>query len=152
MEKNEKRIIGRKEKIDLPEWGILQIPGKVDTGAYNCAIHCSYSEEVLDKGKKVLEFIVLDPKNPFYKGQKIKTDQYRMKRVRNSFGQMEKRFLVKTRINLSGEEFDAGFTLSNRSTMKNPVLLGRKILKGRFLVDVGKINLSAKTSKRKNHE
>ncbi|NJM93841.1 MAG: ATP-dependent zinc protease, partial [Cytophagales bacterium] len=34
------------------------------------------------------------------------------------------------------------FTLTNRSEMKFPVLLGRKLLRRRFLVDVSAHNLS----------
>jgi hypothetical protein len=44
-------------------------------------------------------------------------------------------------------EFDAEFTLTDRSKMRNPILLGRKILIGRFIVDVQEVNLSKKSLK-----
>ena len=142
MEKGVKKIIGRREKINLPKWNIFHINGKVDTGAYNCAIHASFTEEKNENGKNTLEFVLLGPSHPSYTGKKINTNQYKMKRVKNSSGQMETRYLVKTTISIFGEEIEAGFTLSNRSNMKNAILIGRKVLKVRYLVDVDKINLT----------
>lgn len=137
-----KRIIGRKEKVSFPEWDLWDIPAKVDTGAYNGAVHAVYAEEGLENGQKVLFFQILAPGHPFFKDKKLKTFRYSVKKVKNSFGQMEKRFLIKTPIRIFGEEFEAGFTLTDRSMMKNAVLLGRKVLKGRFLVDVDKSYLA----------
>ena len=56
-----KKIIGRKEKIDLNEWGITGITAKIDTGAYTSSIHCEYVREIRDGEKRVLHFIVLAP-------------------------------------------------------------------------------------------
>jgi len=139
----EKIIIGRKETIDLPEWGIKAINAKVDTGAYNCSIHASSAEEVEVENKKMLEVILLDPVDKGYTGEKIYISHYKVKKVKNSFGQIEKRFLIHTSINLGNHTFQVAFTLSDRAKMKNAVLIGRKILKGRFLVDVEKVNRAA---------
>jgi hypothetical protein len=138
----EKTIIGRKEKIDLPEWNIKAINAKIDTGAYNCSIHATSVKEVLKDDKKTLEVILLDPEDERYTGKIIFINNYKTKKVKNSFGQIEKRYFIKTMISLGGQQFMAGFTLSDRGKMKNNVLLGRKILKGRFLVDVEKVNLT----------
>ncbi|WP_332911449.1 RimK/LysX family protein [Algoriphagus boritolerans] len=62
--------------------------------------------------------------------------------MKNSFGQAEVRYLIVTKIKIAGETFSAEFTLSDRSNMKNSILLGRKILRDKFLVDVNKVNLS----------
>ncbi|MCB0803275.1 MAG: ATP-dependent zinc protease [Flavobacteriales bacterium] len=37
--KRDKTIVGRVEKVDFPELGILDIEAKIDTGAYSTAIH-----------------------------------------------------------------------------------------------------------------
>ncbi|MDO6439527.1 RimK/LysX family protein [Cyclobacterium sp. 1_MG-2023] len=138
----EKTIIGRKEKIDLPEWNITAINAKIDTGAYNCSIHVTSVKEVLKDNRKELEVILLDPEDERFTGKTINIINYKIKKVKNSFGQIEKRFLIKTMMTLGGQQFKAGFTLSDRGKMKNNVLLGRKILAGRFLVDVEKVNLT----------
>ncbi|WP_373524134.1 RimK/LysX family protein, partial [Aquiflexum sp.] len=69
------------------------------------------------------------------------------KKVKNSFGQAEVRYKVSTKVIMFGVEFEAEFTLTDRSKMRNPILLGRKILIGRFIVDVQEANLSKKSLK-----
>ncbi|SHN03367.1 Uncharacterized conserved protein [Cyclobacterium lianum] len=141
----EKQVIGRKERISLPDWGIGSVIAKVDTGAYNCTIHASSVNEVREGGDTFLEFVPLAPSHAAYTGDKVKTKTYKVKKVKNSFGQIEKRYLLRTTLALGDFTFPAAFTLSDRSEMKNAVLLGRKILKGRFMVDVDKVNLIGKT-------
>jgi|SRR5690554_6178639 len=138
-----KLIIGRKEKISLEEWGLSKISAKIDTGAYTSAIHCEYAQVKMIGGKEVLEFILLSPSHSHFKNQLISTEHFSRKKVKNSFGHVEIRYKVTTKISIFGKEFDGEFTLSERSKMKNPILLGRKILKGRFLIDVDHVNLSS---------
>ncbi len=138
-----KKIIGRKERITLEEWGLRNITAKIDTGAYTSAIHCEYAQVKMLGGKEVLEFILLAPSHKHYKDQLISTPHFTQKKVKNSFGQVEIRYKVSTKIRIFDQEFDAEFTLSERSKMKNPILLGRKLLKGRFLIDVDKVHLSS---------
>ncbi len=138
-----KQIIGRKEKITLEEWGLKNITAKIDTGAYTSAIHCEYTQLKMLGGKEILEFIVLAPSHKHYKHQLISTEHFTQKKVKNSFGQVEIRYKVSTKIRMFGQEYQAEFTLSERSKMKNPILLGRKVLKGRFLIDVDKVHLSS---------
>jgi hypothetical protein len=142
-----KKIIGRREKISLPEWGLKNISSKIDTGAYTSSIHCEYLEEKKEEGKKVLYFTVLNKKHRKYNGRLIRTENFTQKKVKNSFGQEELRYKVSTKIIMFGEEFEMEFTLSDRSKMKYPILLGRKILGGKFLVDVQQVNLSKKEKK-----
>jgi len=137
-----KRIIGRREKITLPDWGLRLISAKVDTGAYTSSIHCEYAEEKTIKGQKTLEFRLLSPGHIKYTGQTFQTKNYTQKKVKNSFGVAEIRYKVITKVLMFGEEFEAEFTLSDRSKMKNAILLGRKTLQGKFMVDVDQVNLS----------
>ena len=142
-----KKTIGRREKISLPEWGLRSVSGKIDTGAYTSSIHCEYYEEKEEGGRQVLYFTVLHEKHRKYNGRIIRTENYTQKKVKNSFGQEEVRYKVSTKVIMFGEEFDMEFTLSDRSKMKNPILLGRKMLRGKFLVDVQQVNLSKKSKK-----
>lgn len=142
-----KKIIGRRERITLPEWGLKNVTGKVDTGAYTSSIHCDFCEEKEEQGKNVLYFKVLDSKDKKYTGKLIRTETFTQKKVKNSFGQAEVRYKVSTKVIMFGEEFEAEFTLTDRSRMRNPILLGRKLLRGRFLVDVEEVNLSKKSLK-----
>ncbi len=139
-----KKIIGRKEKLSLPEWGLKNITGKIDTGAYTSAIHCESFEVVEKEGREVLYFVLLEPSHGKFSGKRLHTEHFTQKKVKNSFGQAENRYKVKTKVSMFGEEFEAEFTLTDRSKMRNPILLGRKMLKGRFLVDVEAVHFSKK--------
>jgi len=138
----EKKIIGRKEKISLPKLGLKLVWAKIDTGAYTSSIHAEQIREEEYQGKKVLAFQVLLPGHPSFTGKTVRFENYREKKVKNSFGHAETRYLIETKIRLAGETYPAEFTLSDRSSMKNSILLGRKLLRNRFLVDVTASNLS----------
>src|SRR5690554_6066001 len=98
-----KLIIGRKEKISLEEWGLSRISAKIDTGAYTSAIHCEYAQVKMIGGKEVLEFILLSPSNKHFKNQLITTEHFSRKKVKNSFGQVEIRYKVTTKISIFGK-------------------------------------------------
>jgi hypothetical protein len=137
-----KKIIGRKEKITLPQLGLKLVWAKIDTGAYTSSLHAEQIREEERAGKKVLCFQILMPGHQKFTGKTLVFEKYREKKVKNSFGKAEIRFLITTKIRIAGEIFPAEFTLSDRSSMKNSILLGRKILRDRFLVDVNGVNLS----------
>ncbi|HET9055028.1 MAG TPA: RimK/LysX family protein [Cyclobacteriaceae bacterium] len=139
------QILGRYDRVDLPQLGLYNIHAKIDTGAYTCSLHC-HRAEVVD-GK--LEFILLDEEHPEFTGMKFAFDQFEKRDIKNSFGEVEKRFVIVTSIAISGEVITTEFSLSNRGSLKFPILIGRKILRNRFLIDVTKKNVSVK-EKRKN--
>jgi hypothetical protein len=144
-----KKIIGRKDKADFPELFLTNINCKVDTGAYTSSIHCHHIQEVVVDGTKFIEFQLLDPLHTKFQDEKFKTKRYKKKRVKNSFGQSEWRFVVETNIILFGNEYPIELSLSERSEMKYPILLGRKLLRGRFIVDISQYNLSFKMKQNK---
>ena len=74
--------------------------------------------------------------------RKFRSDQFSQRMIRNSFGVAELRYVIQTRIVLFGRTIRAEFTLADREQLKNPVLLGRKLLRNRFVVDVSQKNLS----------
>jgi hypothetical protein len=142
-----KKVIGRREKINLPDWDLWGISGKVDTGAYTSSIHSEYAEMIKKGDKSYLRFTVLDRRHPKYTGNVIETDDFTVKSVKNSFGEAQNRYQIVTTIELFGEKFDTEFTLSDRSRMRNQILLGRKTLRGRFIVDVDLTDQSKKMAK-----
>lgn len=126
------------DKVDLPELGIENAKAKIDTGAYTSAIHCT-KIRLKDEALSFFFPIEIEGKRVT---QKFQTRTFTRKVIRSSNGKQESRFIIKTKIILFGKSFVTDFSLSDRSRMKNPVLLGRKLLKGKFIVDVSKKNLS----------
>lgn len=132
----EKCVIGRVDVIDFPDLGLINVRAKIDTGAYTSAIHC-YNISVI-KGN--LTFYL--PAHRSEKHQKFTTNQFELKAIKNSFGYTEMRYVIKTRVVLFGRTFKTEFSLADREQMRYPVLLGRKLLRNRFLVDVSLENVS----------
>ncbi len=65
---------------------------------------------------------------------------WKQKYVRSSNGKKESRFFIRTQVSFdNGKKYPITMSLTDRSKMKFPVLLGRRLLAGRFIVDVGKI-------------
>ena len=129
--KKQKHIIGRKDVADFPRFGICGVQVKIDSGAYTSTIHCAKVEE--NDGK--LEVVFLDKKDAAFTGEKVVFDEYSVKKVRSSSGQSQHRYKVKGNIVLFGKKYNTEFTLSRRTKMRYPVLLGRKLLNKRFLID-----------------
>jgi hypothetical protein len=138
------KVVGRVDKADFPEFSLVDIDVKVDTGAYTSTIHCHDIKEVIIDGMKHIEFELLDPAHPHYQNIIFKTKQYKKRRVKNSFGKSEKRYVIKTTIVMFKKTYRIELSLSERSDMKYPILLGRKLLNRRFVVDTSKQNLSYK--------
>jgi hypothetical protein len=139
------QILGRYDRVDLPELGLSNIHAKVDTGAFTCSLHC-HRAEIVD-GK--LEFILLDEEHPEFTGMKFTFEKFEKRDIKNSFGEVEKRFVIKTSIAIFEEVINTEFSLSNRGSLKFPILIGRKILRDRFLIDVKMKNLSFREKRRK---
>ncbi|AYQ30880.1 RimK/LysX family protein [Runella sp. SP2] len=140
----EKRVIGRNDMIDFPDLGLMNVRVKIDTGAYTSSIHCFKIS--VEEG--VLSFFL--PAHRSEKHQKFTTDQFELKAIKNSFGQTEMRYVIKTKVILFGKIIRTEFSLADRSQMRYPVLLGRKLLRSRFLVDVSLENLSYDFMQRKS--
>lgn len=143
--------IGRAEKIDLPDFKLYNIDAKVDSGAYTSAINCSKLKVKEVNGEQVLSFSIPGSRLHEKKARSFSTRNFVKKRIKSSNGAIEERYVVKTHIELFGHKIQTEFSLSDRSKMKFPILLGRKLLRNGFIVDVRKKNLSFKKS-RKNED
>jgi len=139
--------IGRSDRIDLPEFNLYGLEAKVDTGAAICAIHCHEIELVKKDNEELLQFKLLDPTHPDYNEQKYFSHQFRLANIKNSFGQTEERYVVTTPVVIFGMTIETQFSLSDRKDLKFPILLGRRFLRKRFIVDVSKKNVSFKKKK-----
>lgn len=137
------QILGRSDRVNLPGLGLYNIHAKIDTGAFTSSLHCSRAEVVDNQ----LEFVLLDDEHPEFTGMKFIFKEYAERLIKNSFGVAEKRYVIHTTIKIFEEEIIAEFTLSDRDALRFPILLGRKILRDRFLIDVTKKNLSYRSNK-----
>lgn len=140
-------IIGRKDKADLPLLGVSNVPVKIDSGAYSCSIHCEYVKEEWLNNQLFLTVVFFDKKSIKYSGEKHYFQNFKKKKVKSSTGDEQERYFVELSVVLFGKEFLTDFSLTKRNGLKNPILLGRKLINNNFLIDTTKINLSFKFSK-----
>ena len=147
MAKKNLKVIGRLETVDFPEWDLFDIDAKIDTGAYTSSLHCHHIKSYKEGDKDFVKFNLLDPSHDTYNDKLFKMPIYRTKSVKSSNGSIEKRFIVKTKVRLFDKLLSTELSLTDRSEMKYPVLLGRKLINGRFLVDVSKKYVTQKNSK-----
>lgn len=140
-----RQIIGMTDIIDLPDLGLFDVQAKIDTGAFTSSLHCKKIKMVRTGSRPKLSFWVIDktgePARKFY------SDDFSQRMIRNSFGVSEMRYVIKARIVLFGRTIKTEFTLADRERLKNPILLGRKLLRNRFIVDVSQTNLSYQLKK-----
>ena len=145
-----KSVIGRAELLDVVDFSIEDVPAKVDTGAYRSAIHAD-NIRLSDDGV-ALSFRLLGG-HPLCgnMARDITVQDFRKVWVANSFGHGEERYAVRLRVKLGTHIVNATFSLADRSKKVYPVLLGRKLLNNRFLVDTSQSGVDrAELKKRHN--
>lgn len=142
MTQKELIVIGTTDRIDLPALGFLDLECKIDTGADTSTIHCSKVKVIEKDGNRWLKFRVLDKAHPQFNQVDHIVKDFREKRVKSSNGESEVRHVIRTKAVLFGRTYAITFTLSDRGKMKYPVLIGKKFLRNKFLVDVTKKDLS----------
>lgn len=129
-------ILGKAEKVDFPQFNLQQISAKVDTGAYTSSIDCERVQEVEQDGKKVLKFVLLRPGKTGYSGEEHYTQDYIYAEIKSANG-VQMRYIIETDVAVAGKTFKMRFSLSDRSRLLYPVLIGRKLIaEGNYLVDV----------------
>lgn len=141
----QQRIIGRKDVVCFPSFGLEYVRVKIDSGAYSSSMHCSLIELIEQKGKPTLKVIFLDASYPGYTGEVLYFDTFTTKSVKSSNGMSQERYFIKGTVRLFNEEIQTVFSLTQRTGLRNPILLGRKLLNKRFLIDSSKTNCSQKT-------
>ncbi|GAA4448318.1 hypothetical protein GCM10023189_06000 [Nibrella saemangeumensis] len=140
-----KQVIGMTDIVDFPDLELFNVEAKIDTGAFTSALHCKDVRLERAGLQSRLSFCVMGQAGAIEK--RFYSDTFTQRIIRNSFGVAEKRFVIKTRIVLFGRIIKAEFTLADRERMRYPVLLGRKLLRNRFIVDVSQKNLSHESGK-----
>lgn len=137
MKKREKQTIGRREFVGFPELGLQGVEAKVDTGAYTTALHC----DTIRVAGGILFFKPLGPEYPNYKDKELSFKEFKKKGIKNSFGDVEERYIIRTKIKIGKRIIKSLISLTDRGNMRYPVLIGRKLLKNKFIVDVSQVHL-----------
>jgi len=132
-----KSIVGTNTMITIAGVPKL-IPAKIDTGADGTAI---WASDIYLSDDGVLHYTFFDKQSPLYTGESHTTDDFRITKVTSSTGHDEIRFKVRIQITLGDKKIKVWCSLTDRSSRIFPVLIGKKTLNGKFLVDVSKYKI-----------
>lgn len=136
--------MGWREWISLPDLLDTTVLAKVDTGARTSAIHATHISPVQVDGQRMVRFALYsdhanDEDRRFFTFPIVDERD-----VTNSGGQTEERFVIATRLMFGGLDIMAELTLTDRSTMKYAMLLGRTAIRKLAVVDPARSYLLGK--------
>lgn len=121
-------IIGWIEHLDLPQLGLTQIKVKVDTGARTSALHATYIYTFWRDGIEWVRFVV--PLDDSENGPEVEAPVHDRRIIKNTSGMSEERITIRTKMRLAGRSWTIPVSLTDRSDMRLPMILGRTALKG----------------------
>jgi hypothetical protein len=131
-------VVGWKEYVALPEWGVARLKAKIDTGARTSAVDAvSYDLRQTPAGPVVRMRLPLSHRHP-ERLTVVEAPVLRMLGVCNSGGLRETRPLVETTLRLGPVTKRIRLTVTSRAGMRFRLILGRKALEGDFIVDVSR--------------
>ena len=134
MQPAEPLILGWREWLALPAFGIGAIKAKLDSGARSSSLSVMSVETFDRDGRLHARFLV----RPRRRGQRVVTCEAPVvdrRPVTDSGGHTSERWFVRTEIVLATERFETDINLTDRRAMLFPLLLGRAALGGRFRID-----------------
>ncbi|MBR1801746.1 ATP-dependent zinc protease [Candidatus Saccharibacteria bacterium] len=126
-------VIGSTEYVSIGK--LERIPAKIDTGADSSSI---WASDIVVKEDGTLTFKLFAPKSPYYTGEVLKSKEYTVSVIRSSNGNEQIRYRTTLPIKIDGHTVKAALTLADRSRNNFPILIGRRTISGKFLVDVSK--------------
>jgi hypothetical protein len=130
-----REILGWREWVALPDWGVEATKAKIDTGARTSAIH-AFDIEMFDADDAPWVRFVVHP------WQRSGSDSVTVvaplldeRVITSSSGTQSERPVVLAKMVLAGVAIEAELTLAERDEMGFRMLIGRQAMHERFLVD-----------------
>jgi len=130
--KKPKRVVGWKENAALPDLNVKNVIAKIDTGANLASIDAADIKIVSRDKVKYVKFKVMKRNNTV---RKTSAPLEGFKRIKSSNGDVERRPYIKTTLLMDGITKKIELTLTDRGPMEYTMLIGRKALGRRWVVN-----------------
>jgi hypothetical protein len=144
--------IGWREWVALPDLGLPAVKTKVDTGARTSALHAFLIEPYTEDDIDMLRFLI----HPIQHNQDFQVEcrcpVFDRREVTDSGGNTEMRYVIQSDMVFGRERWPIELTLTNRDTMAFRMLLGRRAMEDRYIVDPAASYLKGKLRPRKLYE
>lgn len=127
--------IGWRETVELLDLELPPMVAKIDTGARTSSLHATKLLVRRRQGIQHVYFTTSDAEgNPVRRRAPLVEERT----IRNpgDGGREEDRPIIECRVRLGNRQWDAEFSLADRTNMQYQVLIGREAIRDRFTVDV----------------
>ena len=133
-----KEVIGWVEKVGVSPSNVI-LKAKIDTGADSSSLDCECITPYERDGEQWVRFSVTDINDQTVSFEK---KVVRTTRVKRHFGEVQKRMVVRMGICIGDQYGETDVSLVDRSGFNYSMLIGRKYLKNKFIVDPDETFLS----------
>jgi hypothetical protein len=134
--------IGWREWVALPELGVSAVKAKIDTGARSSSLHAWDVTIVEANGRGPrrarVRFVLHPRQRDLAETVEAEVDLVAVRAVRSSNGEVENRPVIRTPVVIDGRRYAIELTLTRRDEMGFRMLLGRRALRRRFVIDPGR--------------
>ena len=145
-------LIGWREWVQLPDLGVFEIKAKVDTGAATSSLHAFEVERFESDGVPYVRFEIHPRQRSRKPTVECQAPIVKETAVRNPGGRIELRPVIASTVVVAGVEVQALINLTGRDEMGFRMLLGRRTLRHRFVVDPGKSYLGPRPRRNQDAE
>ncbi|TCS42694.1 ATP-dependent zinc protease [Reinekea marinisedimentorum] len=135
MNSKEKIIVGAIEECGLPEFGIENLPVRIDTGAKTSSLHVDGIKQFRRDGSPWVSFNIHPNVHNVEETIACEAKVHDIRTIKSSNGSSDERFIVKTTLKLGEHSWTIQLSLTDRSEMTYLMLLGRQGMGRRILVD-----------------
>lgn len=144
--------LGWREWVALPDLGLPAIKVKVDSGARTSALHAFYTEKYQLDSVDMVKFLI----HPIQKNYDFHVECHApiidFREVSDSGGHKEMRYVIETSIVIGTVSWPIELNLTNRDTMRFRMLLGRRAIEARAVIDPVASYLNGKLRARKLYQ
>jgi hypothetical protein len=130
-------VAGYIETVTFPDYGIA-IEAKLDTGADSSSVGVTNLDRFKREGKIWYRFTLTGDDG---KSVTIEQQTNRTARIMRAEVGDTRRPIVRLKVCLAGEVAETDFTLTDRSEQRTLLLIGRRFLASRILVDSGRTHV-----------
>ena len=152
IEQTDKIVVGSEEWVALPQLGTPVIKARIDSGAKTSSLHAFNIRAFKRDGIPWVSYELHPVQHDRSVIVRCESEVVDRRTVKSSSGISEKRYVIRSQLELSGQSWEIEITLANRDSMGYRMLLGREAMKDRILVDPSSKLLCGNFSKKEVHK